>query len=127
MTFTTKDKIALAAAILLGTAFGYLSVLAGFGGGVVGAVYGILIVPLIVIFVADRRKILVWQACVIPYAVFIALENKSQGAPPSWVIWVFCFFWAMGTALSSPAPAFFYWKAWKSHRRKDADEKIGCE
>src|SRR5260370_9471551 len=114
MTFTRKDKVALPAAILIGTAFGYLSVQAGFGGEVIGAVYGVLIVPLIVIYVADRRSILIWQASVIPYALFVAVENKLQGAPADWVIWVFFSFWAMGTAISSPAPAFFYWKRRKS-------------
>jgi len=113
MTFTRKDKVALPAAILLGTAFGYLSVLAGFGAGVIWAVYGVLIVPLIVIYVADRRKILIWQASVIPYALFVANENRLQGAPADWVIGVFFLFWAMGTAMSSPAPAFFYWKRCK--------------
>jgi hypothetical protein len=48
MTLTTKDKIALLVAILLGTAFGYFSILAGYGGTVIGGFYGILIVPLVV-------------------------------------------------------------------------------
>jgi hypothetical protein len=103
MTFTTKDKVALLLAVLLGAAFGYITMLAGFGGVLIGGLYGILVVPLVVIYAADQRKLLVWQACIIPFALFVAVENGLQAG-------VFFLFWAMGTVISLPAPAFFFWK-----------------
>ncbi len=80
MALSTRDKIALPVAVLLGTAFGYFSILARFGGTVIGGFYGILIVPLVVVYVADQRKILIWQACIIPFALCVVVENARLGA-----------------------------------------------
>jgi len=41
MTFTRKDRIALPVAVLLGAGFGYVSVLAGYGGLLIGGFYGL--------------------------------------------------------------------------------------
>ena len=103
MTLTTKDKVALPIAILLGGGFGYLSALAGYGGVLVGGLYGIVIVPLIVLYVADQRKILVWQACVVPFALWTASGR-------AWSLGVFFLFWAAGTVISAPVAIFLYWK-----------------
>ncbi len=80
MALSTRDKIALPVAVLLGTAFGYFSILARLGGTVIGGFYGILIVPLVVVYVADQRKILIWQACIIPFALCVVVENARLGA-----------------------------------------------
>jgi len=118
MTFTTKDKVALLTAILLASAFGYFSVLAGYGGPLIGAFYGILVVPLVVVYVADRRKILVWQACIIPFALYVVVENARLGALGiAGSLGIFCVFWAAGTLISSPAPVFLYGKRSKGHER----------
>lgn len=121
MTLTTKDKIALPVAILLGTAFGYFSLLAGYGGLLIGGFYGILIVPLVVVYVADQRKILVWQTCIIPFALCVVVENARLGALGlgRWAFVVFYMFWAVGTVISSPALVFLYWKhsKWRGKHR----------
>ena len=118
MTLTTKDKIVLPVAILLGTAFGYFSILAGYGGILIGGLYGILIVPLLVVYAADQRKILIWQACIIPFALCVVIENARLGAlgkTEGFV--VFYMFWAIGTVISSPAPVFLYWKRNKGREK----------
>ncbi len=118
MALTTKDKIALPVAVLLGTAFGYFSILAGFGGTVIGGFYGILIVPLVVVYVADQRKILIWQACIIPFALCVVVENARLGALGiAGAFGVFEIFWAVGTVISSPVPIFLYWKRSKGRER----------
>jgi|SRR5579863_10126268 len=111
MTFTTKDKNALPVAILLASAFGYFSILAGYGGVLTGGFYGVLIVPLVVVFVADQRKILVWQASIIPFALYVSFESAGLSIP------VFFMFWAMGTVISSPVPIFLYWKRSRNRER----------
>jgi ankyrin repeat protein len=103
MTFTTKDKVALLVAVLLGAAFGHFTMLAGFGGVFIGGLYGSLIVPVVVIYVADSSKILIWQACILPFALFVAFENGLQ-------VGVFLLFWVIGSVISLPAPVFFYWR-----------------
>ena len=111
MTLSTKDKIALLVAILLGAAFGYFSIWAGYGGLLIGGFYGILIVPLVVVHVADQRQILIWQTCVISFALCVVIENahlRALGKAEGFV--VFYMFWAVGTVISSPAPLFLYWK-----------------
>jgi len=111
MVLSTKDKIALPVAILLGTAFGYFSTLTGYGGLLIGGFYGILIVPLVVAFLADQRKLLVWQACIIPFALWVIVENARLGALGiAGAFGVFYIFWAVGTVISSPVPLFLYWK-----------------
>lgn len=106
-----KDKVALLVAILLGAAFGYFSILAGYGGLLIGGLYGILIVPLVVVYVADQRKILVWQACIIPFALWVVVGNAPLGRLGSAEgLTVFYMFWAFGTVISSPVPIFLYWK-----------------
>jgi len=111
MTLTKKDKIALLVAVLLGVAFGYFTMLAGFGGLLVGGFYGILIVPLVVLFIAEQRKILAWQACVVPFALSIVVGNaRLGGLGAADALTIFFTFWPIGTVISSPVPLFLYWK-----------------
>jgi hypothetical protein len=117
MTLTTKDKVAIVAGILVGTIFGYLTMLAGFGGVLVGGVYGILVVPLVIIFVADQRKLLVWQVCIVPFALYVGV---ATGLGDPWAdaaqfdTGVFLLFWALGSVISSPVPVYLYWKRSKA-------------
>src|SRR5271169_6446012 len=98
MTLTAKDKVALPFAIILGAAFAYFSVLASYGGVVIAALYGILIIPLVVVYVADQRKILVWQACIIPFALCIVIQNALLGGlGKAEGLTVLYTFWAIGT------------------------------
>ena len=114
MTLTRKDKIALPVAVLLGVAFGYFTMLAGFAGLLVGGFYGILVVPLVVLFVADQRKILAWQACIISFALSIVVGNGlSGGLGSAEALTIFFGFWPIGTVISSPVPMFLYWKRTK--------------
>ncbi len=111
MHLTTKDKVGLAVSILLGAAVGYFLPLAGYGGVLVGAVYAGAIVPIVVLFIADQRKILVWQACIVPPALWIVVAGARIG--PLGIaggLPIFFLFWAAGTVISSPVPIFLYWK-----------------
>jgi hypothetical protein len=77
----------------------------------VGGFFGIVIVPLVVLFVADQRKLLVWQACIVPFALWIIIENSRLGAlGRAEGLGVFYFFWAIGSVISSPIVIFLYWK-----------------
>jgi len=124
MKFTTKDKIALLIAILLGPAFAYLSVLAGYGGIVIAACYWILIVPIVVVAVAGQSKILVWQVSIVSYALYIVLNVDCLGGLGKMggrsVLSMFLapgvlyMFWAIGMVLSSPVPILLYWQRSKN-------------
>lgn len=111
---TAKDKVALPVAILLGSAFGYFSILAGYGGVLIGGFYGILIVPLVVVFVADERKMLVWQASIVSFAFCVFFENGGVDVGALFM------FWAMGTVISSPVPIFLYWRRSRGQERHQA-------
>jgi Ankyrin repeats (3 copies) len=118
MALIKKDALAVFVAILLGLGFEYFSGLAGYGGILVGGFYGIVIIPLVVLYFADKRKILVWQACIVPYALAVVVENVRLGGMGRGTIFeVFLLFWVAGTVISSPVPIFLYWrrskdKAW---------------
>jgi hypothetical protein len=111
MAFTAKDKVALSLALVLGSAFGHFSILAGYGGVLIGGFYGILIVPLVVIFLADQRKVLVWQASIVPFALCVFFENGGVDVRALFM------FWAMGTVISSPVPIFLYWRRSRGRAR----------
>jgi hypothetical protein len=111
MALTKKDTLAIFVAILLGVSFEYFSPLAGYGGVLVGGLYGILIVPLVVVYLADQRRILVWQACIAPFALAVVVGNvRLGGLGRGTVFEVFFLFWVAGTVISSPVPIFLYWK-----------------
>jgi hypothetical protein len=80
---TLKDRVSFLVAIASGTLFGYVTILAGFGAVLVGGVYAGPIVPLIIFRIADQRKFLVWQFCIIPFAL-VAAVMSSRGAPLGW-------------------------------------------
>lgn len=103
MTFSTKDKIALPVSILLGAVFAYITMVTG--GIVIAAVYAIFVIPLVAIFVAGERKILVWQSCLLSFAICGTAMAKAGDA--------FFPFWTIPTALSSPVPVFFFWERTK--------------
>jgi len=118
MTFTRKDKIALLVAILLSAGFAYVSMLAGYGGLLIGGFYGIVLVPLIVLHIADQRRLLVWQVCIVPFALLVVLENARLGTLGiAGAFGVFYVFWVIGTVISSPVPIFLYWKRSKGRAR----------
>jgi hypothetical protein len=117
VTFSLKDRIALLIASGLGAAFAYLSIRAGYGGTVVGGFYGFVVIPLVVAYVADKRKLVVWQACIIPFAIYILAENAFVGG----IHWteglsIFLGFWAIGAVISSPVPAYFYLQGARKRR-----------
>jgi hypothetical protein len=117
MNLTSKDKIALPLGIFLGAAFGYLSILAGYGGLAIALLYGLLVIPLVVIFAADHRRILVWQSCILTFALCIVVENSRQRAfNGAEALTVLFMFWAGGTVISSPAMGWLFWKSSKNRR-----------
>jgi hypothetical protein len=114
MPLTKKDTLAVFVAILLGISFEYFSALAGYGAILVGGLYGIVIVPLVVLYLADQRKILVWQACILPFALAVVGENVLLGGLRGRTVFEpFFLFWVAGTVISSPLPIFLYWKRTK--------------
>lgn len=117
MTFSYKDKLALVVAVVLGASAGYLSLLAGYGWLVVAAPYAILIIPCIVVYLADHWKILVWQVCILSYAVSVLIGNwRIGGLGRIEAVKIVFIFWTLGTVASSPAPIFFYLR--KARARK---------
>jgi hypothetical protein len=109
MTFTRKDKVAVLIAGGLGLGFAYLTMLAGPAWTLVAGTYGFAIIPLTVIYVADQRKLLVWQATVIPFAAYVVAANAHLGGLRATEgVTVFVGFWAGGTVVSSPVPAYYY-------------------
>jgi Ankyrin repeats (many copies) len=109
MSLTKKDALAVFIAILLGLAFEFLSGLAGYGGVLVGGFYGLVVVPLVVLSLADQRKVLVWQASIVPYALAVVVENALLAGWRT-AFEVFLLFWVAGTVISSPVPVFLYWR-----------------
>jgi hypothetical protein len=118
---TIKDKIALSSGILLGAIFGILAFLAGYGFLVVGGFHGIVILPIILVFIADTGEIVIWQLSVLSFALSTALslvvaDASLSGSTKGDAITVFFLFWAMESVISSPVPAFLYWKGSKKRR-----------
>jgi hypothetical protein len=103
MTITIRDKIAVLVSVLLGLGFAYLAMVTG--GLLVAGFYAIFVIPLVVIFLADERKILIWQACVLSFAIAGAVLAKTGGA--------FFPFWTIGSAVSSPAAVYYFWRRTK--------------
>lgn len=109
MTFSLKDKIAVLVASGLGATFAYLTMLAGPAWTLVGGAYGIVIIPLTIVYVADQKKLLVWQASIISFAAYVVAANAHLGGlRPTEGVTVFLGFWAGGTIISSPVPAYYY-------------------
>lgn len=109
MIFSTKDKISFPVSILLGAGFAYLAMLTGAVD--IAAFYAIFVIPLVLIFIAGERKILVWQTCLLSFAICGAAMAKMGGA--------FFPFWMAGAALSCPVPFYFLWhrtRLRKKHR-----------
>jgi hypothetical protein len=110
-----RDGIALIVAITLGVGFAYLSTLAGFAWLVVAGPYTVLIIPSIVIFLADQRKLLVWQACVLSFILYVRANFPGMGKRDT--LKMAFVFWAIGTVFSAPAPAYFYLRRFQGRMR----------
>jgi hypothetical protein len=110
-----RDGIALIVAVGLGVGFAYLSELAGFAWLAVAGPYTILVIPCIVIFLADQRKLLVWQVCVLSSIFYVRMKLGGMGKTDT--LKMMFVFWALGTILSSPAPAYFYLRRFKGRTR----------
>jgi hypothetical protein len=110
-----RDSIALIVAIALGVGFAYLSTLAGFAWLVVAGPYTILVIPCIVIFLADQRKLLVWQVCVLSFILYVRANIPGMGKMDT--LRMAFVFWAIGTVFSAPAPAYFYLRRFQGRMR----------
>jgi hypothetical protein len=110
-----RDGIALIVAVGVGVGFAYLSELAGFAWLAVAGPYTILVIPCIVIFLADQRKLLVWQVCVLSSIFYVRMKLGGMGKTDT--LKMMFVFWALGTILSSPAPAYFYLRRFKGRTR----------
>ena len=77
------------ASLLLGAGFAYLTMVTA--AVVIAGFYAIFVIPLVVIFLADERKILIWQACVLSLAVAGTVMAKTGDA--------FYPLWTMGSAI----------------------------
>ncbi|HEV7966803.1 MAG TPA: ankyrin repeat domain-containing protein [Candidatus Acidoferrales bacterium] len=108
MIFSPKDKIALLLAAVLGPSAAYLSSLAGYGWLVVAAPYAILVIPGVVVYVADQRKRLVSEVCILSYGLYVLVGNwRIGGLGKPEALKIILLFWAIGTVASSPAAIFF--------------------
>ena len=88
------------ASVVLGVGFAYLTMVTG--SPVIALFYSIFVIPLVVVFLADERKILIWQACVLSLAVAGTVMAKTADA--------FYPFWTIGSAVSSPAAVYYFWR-----------------
>jgi len=117
MTFTSRDKIAALAALGSGIVFGYLIQLAPYAGLLVGGFYALGIIPLVAFYIADQRKFLAWQACVISLVLVLVVEGVLSGPmrhnPKEALKFAFVS-WIAGSVLSCPTPLFLYLK----HRKR---------
>jgi hypothetical protein len=119
MTFSSRDKVALLIAGSLGVAFWYLGRLSGYAGAFVIEFYAVAIIPLVVWRIADQRKFLVWQACVLSFVLTLVVADTLSGqlrGNPIEALEVACGFWIIGSLLSSPLPLFIYWQRVKGRK-----------
>src|SRR6267143_1581224 len=79
MTFSSRDNIAVLAAVGLGVVFGYLIHQAPYAALLIGGFYSFGMIPLVVSSIADQRKVLVWQVCVISLALALGAERIFSG------------------------------------------------
>ena len=119
MSFSSRDSIALIIATGLGAGFAYLSTLAGFGWLIVGA---FLVVPCITIYLADQRKLLVWQICIMSFVLYVLADNLRMGrrVGSKDALKIVFVFWATGTIASSPAPLYWYLRRLQGRTRQVA-------
>jgi Ankyrin repeats (3 copies) len=111
---SSRDKIALLVASGAGVAFWYLAQLEGYGGTVVTVLYAVAIIPLI-ISIADRRYLLVWQVCVFSFILAMIVADSVSREE---VVGVVGGFWIFLSLLSSPLPLFIYWERIKNRKLK---------
>jgi len=119
MTFSSRDKITVLAAVGLGVVFGYLVQLAPYAGLLVGGFYALGIIPLVVFYIADQRKFLVWQVCVISLVLALVVEGILSGPlrynPKEALKFAFAS-WIAGSVFSCPTPLFLYLKRRKGQK-----------
>src|SRR5713226_1514469 len=119
MTFSPRDKIALPAAIGLGVVFGYVIHQAPYAALLVGGFYALGIIPLVVFYIADQRRVLVWQVCVISLVLSLVVEDIFSGPlrdnPKETLEFAFGF-WIAGSVFSCPTPLFLYLKHIKGRK-----------
>jgi len=118
MTFSPRDKIAVLAAVGLGLVFGYLMQQAPYAGLLVGGFYALGIIPLVVFYIADQRKFLVWQACVISLVLVLVegiFSGPSRDDPKETIKFAFVC-WIAVSVLSCPTPLFLYLKHRKGQK-----------
>lgn|SRR5215472_4593544 len=109
-----RDGIAVAVAAAFGVTFAYLSARAGFGWIVAAGPYVIVVIPCVVAFLADQRKLLVWQVCILSFVLYILANNWGMRWKDA-VTMVYVV-WALGTILSSPVPAYFYLRRFRGRK-----------
>jgi len=117
MVISIRDKAALCAALIGGPAFGFFATEASRAdnrGILVIAPYVLAFIPSTVLL-SERRKIVVWQASVISFTVYVLLWNllaqkidiAEGGAGLSFAQIVFVL-WTAVTILSAPVPLYFW-------------------
>lgn len=111
---SSRDRIALVVATVLGVAFAYLSARAGFAWIMAAGPYVLIVIPCVVAFLADQRKLLVWQVCILSFVLYV-LEN-NWGMKWKDTLTMIYVIWALGTIFSSPVPAYFYLRRFRGSK-----------
>jgi hypothetical protein len=117
MYISIRDKAALCAALIGGPAFGFLATetsRAGHRGILVTVPYVLALIPATVLL-SEQLKIVVWQASVISFAVYVSAWNllvqkidfAKGGAGLSFAQIVFVL-WTAVTIPSAPVPLYFW-------------------
>jgi hypothetical protein len=117
MDISVREKIALSVALLGGIAFGFFATQSGATGhhGILVAVPYVLVLIPATVLLSERLKILVWQASVITFAVYVLAWNlfvqkidfARGGAGLSFAQIAFVL-WTAVTIPSSPVPLYFW-------------------
>jgi len=119
MTLSSRDKIAVLAAVGLGVVFGYLMQLAPYAALLVGGFYALGIIPLVVFYIADQRKVLMWQVCVISLALALVVVRIFSGPfpddPKETIKFAFVC-WIAVSVFSCPTPLYLYLKKRKGQK-----------
>ena len=117
MDIPIRDKTALCAALLGGPVFGFFATgasRAGYNGILIAVPYVLVFIPATV-FLSERFKILVWQASVMSFTVYVLAWNLfvqkisfgRGGAGLSFAQIVFGV-WTAVTIPSAPIPLYFW-------------------
>lgn len=116
MKISEKDKVAVFVSIIVGGAFGALTASADIVGFIFAAPFIVIVVPCIMIFLADQRLFLVWQVSALSFILGTILAGWQVPGSPGGAS-VLLVVWAGISLLTCPVPIFLY----RRHRIRSSE------